>query len=129
MSHHNVEAKSYIDSSGIDVDVSIGWDEPTGGFYMYVECEDERYSDEEGLLYGNLYDIGTTMNLAYFVNKLIELKIAVDPDMFLAAVSDFEKAAVNQEQSWNKVDASDFFDFIGHYTPLLDKLNEMKLFR
>ena len=127
MSHHSVEAKSYIDSAGIDVDVSIGWDEPTGGFYMYVECEDERYSDEEGLLYGNLYDIGTTMNLAYFVNKLIELKIAVDPDMFLAAVNDFEKAAVNQEQGWEEVDSSGSFDFNKHYKPLLVKLEAMKL--
>ena len=127
MSQHYVKNKSYIVPDGIDVEVYIGWDEPTGGFYMYVQCEDEHYADEEGLLYGNLYDVGTTMNLIYFVNKLIELKIAVDPDMFLAAVADFENAAVNQEQDWQEIKASRAFDFTKHYASLSVTLKQMKL--
>lgn len=123
MSHHTVCAKSYITKNGLDVYVNLGWDKPANGFYMYVECDNEEFSDEEGLLYGNLSDIGTTRDLNYFIRKLIDLKIAVPTEMFLAAIKDMRHRVVNESRDWPCAEMVTFGSYQKYYQNIIDQVD------
>ena len=115
MSHHSVCAKSYAFDEPVSVLVNMGWDRALQGYYMYIESDCIKHTDDEGRLYDNLADVGLTPDLGYFLRKHIELKIIVPLGIVDGVIRDRVNDVVNQSKDWKTVDVPDGFSGYEQY--------------
>lgn len=119
MSHYQVSSFSHLTQPPVAVSVHLGWDNPLQGYFLYIECEDENLINEAGLLYDNLADIGLTKDLSYFVEKLIEYQVLVDPDLLLTVWNDQWQPTSNLTKRWLMPSRTETTDFRQFYQDVL----------
>ena len=113
MSEHSTLSK-FTTVKGVEheVDVLMGWDRPLQRHFLTVvildpdtelsledlpESLQETSNVDEGIVYSNLCDKASVMDLVYFQNKLSELGVRVPESMITGCKVDQERNAGNEE--------------------------------